>query len=294
MPQTHAAGYPPDQLLLATDLSARCDRALDRAAQLAGEWQAGLVAVNVLDPSASPDQALAWAQGASDEQLLHTARQQLARDLEAAEVSASLRLVRSANPAKAIQDTAADTRAGLVITGVSTHGALGRLLLGCTVEKLAGTLPQPMLVVRNRVPGPYRQIVVATDFSDASRHALIAAAHLFPARELTLYHARAMSMSGLATTPLASGGNGIEDAECEAFLATTTLPGPAQPQVVIERSAIEVSLSRYVRDHNIDLVVIGNTGRSGIMGLLLGSTATRLLSWLPCDILLVPTPAPQI
>ena len=60
----------PHRLLLATDLSARCDRALDRAAQLAEEWQAELVALNVLDPAASPDQALAWISGESDEQLL--------------------------------------------------------------------------------------------------------------------------------------------------------------------------------------------------------------------------------
>jgi len=85
----------PHSLLLATDLSARCDRALDRAAQLAGEWQAELVALNVLDPAASPDQALAWISGASDEQLLHVARQQLARDLAAANVPATLRLVRT-------------------------------------------------------------------------------------------------------------------------------------------------------------------------------------------------------
>ena len=36
----------PKRLLLATDLSARCDRALDRAAQLAEAWQAEIVAVN--------------------------------------------------------------------------------------------------------------------------------------------------------------------------------------------------------------------------------------------------------
>lgn len=50
---------PPARLLLATDLSARCDRALDRAAQLAGEWHAELVALNVLGVTASPDQTVA-------------------------------------------------------------------------------------------------------------------------------------------------------------------------------------------------------------------------------------------
>ncbi|HJV81400.1 hypothetical protein [Noviherbaspirillum sp.] len=52
-------------------LSARCDRALDRSAQLANEWHAEQVVLHVLEPAASPDQALAWASGANDEQILH-------------------------------------------------------------------------------------------------------------------------------------------------------------------------------------------------------------------------------
>ena len=100
----------PRHLLLATDLSARCDRALDRAAQLAREWYADLLAVNVLNPAASPDQALAWLGGASEEQLLQVARQQLAHDLATANVPVTLRLVRGTDATAAIRDTAASTR----------------------------------------------------------------------------------------------------------------------------------------------------------------------------------------
>jgi nucleotide-binding universal stress UspA family protein len=40
---------PPKTILLATDLSSRCDRAMDRAAQLASLWGARLVVLNVLE-----------------------------------------------------------------------------------------------------------------------------------------------------------------------------------------------------------------------------------------------------
>lgn len=285
----------PHHLLLATDLSARCDRALDRAAQLAHEWQAELVALNVLDPAASPDQALAWASGASDEQLLHVARQQLAHDLAAANVSATLRLVRSEDATTAIRKTAASTQSGLVITGVSCNETFGRLLLGSTVENLARSLSQPLLVVRNRARGPYRQVLVATDFSASSRHALLTAARLFPGRELILYHAHALAMSGLAAASSHPGVCvGIEETEYAAFMATTALPPNAKVRPVVECGAIESTLTRYVREHDIDLVVMGSHGRSGIMSLLLGSTAAKLLDWLPCDTLLVRTPTTTI
>ena len=39
---------PPKTILCATDLSSRCDRALDRAALLARHWQARLVVVHAL------------------------------------------------------------------------------------------------------------------------------------------------------------------------------------------------------------------------------------------------------
>jgi nucleotide-binding universal stress UspA family protein len=281
-------GSTPHRLLLATDLSARCDRALDRAAQLTHEWQAELLALHVLDPAASPDQALAWAGGASDEQLLHVARQQLAHDLAAANVPATLHLVRSMDATTAIRETAARTQSGLVVCGVSRNETLGRLVLGSTVENLAHRLSQPLLVVRQRARGPYRRIVVATDFSEPSRHALLAAAQFFPDRELILYHAHGLAMSGLANaSPHPGVYASIEETESAAFLAATAFPEDTAVRSVIECGAIESTLTRYVREHNIDLVVMGSHGCSGLMSLLLGSTATKLLDWLPCDTLLV-------
>lgn len=57
-----------------------------------------------------------------------------------------------------------------------------------------------------------------------------------------------------------------------------------------ECGAIESLLAHYVRQHDVDLVVTGSQGRSGLMGLILGSTAARLLDWLPCDTLLMRDP----
>lgn len=285
--------YPdtPRRLLLATDLSARCDRALDRAAQLAGEWQAELLALNVVAPTASPDQTLAWIRGAGDEALLRVARQRLARDLAAVDIPATLHLVRSEDAGAAIRQTAASTHSGLVVTAVSRNETLGRLFLGSTVENLARSLPQPLLVVHNRATGPYRRILVASDFSESSRHALVSALHLFPRRELVLYHAHALAMSGLSDAlSHASACGGAGKAECAAFIAATPLPEEAKLRPVVECGAIESTLTRYVREHDIDLVVVGSQGRSGLMGLLLGSTAARLLDWLPCDTLLLRAP----
>lgn len=284
-------GGTPHHVLLATDLSARCDRALDRAAQLADEWRAELMALHVLDPAASPDQALAWISGENDEQLMRVAQQQLAHDLAAANVSATLRLECRPDVTATIRETAASTQSGLVVTGVSSKETLGGLLLVSTFEELAHSLAEPLLVVRKRSRGPYRRIVASTDYSEPSRHALLVADRFFPSRDLIVYHAHALEMSGLANASPHPGARlGIERAECAAFLAATALPEGTAVRCVIECGAIESTLSRYVREHDIDLVVMGSRGHGGLKSLLLGSTAAKLLDWLPCDTLLVREP----
>jgi len=290
MDETGAEQSVPDQLLLATDLSARSDRALDRAAQLAAEWGAELVVLNVLDPAAAPDQALARIGGASDEELLHAARQQLDRDTRGLPVSTTLHVARGTDPATQIVATAAATRAGLIVTGVARNEILGRFVLGSTVENLARTLPQPLLIVRNRAPTAYERIVVATDFSEPSLRALRAVAALFPGRELILYHAGDVVMDGLATPAQPAADFDVEQRACAAFLADAALSDRIRVRPVIERGPVEMTLARYVRENDIDLVAMGSRGRGGIMSLLLGNTAALLIDWLPCDTLLVREP----
>jgi nucleotide-binding universal stress UspA family protein len=282
----------PRRLLLATDLSARCDRALDRAAQLAKEWQAELLALNVLDPTSAPDQILAWADGADEESLREVARMQLARDLAGVEVRAAMRVARSGDAATAILEIAAEMGAGLVVTGVARNETLGRILLGSTVEQLARTLPQPLLVVRNRVRAPYRRIAVATDFSEASRAALAAALRLFPDRELILYHAHELPMSGLSSESgrQFQAEHGAVADTAKAFLAGSRESAWSAVRPVIELGKVELCLTRFVREHDIELVVMGAQGRSGIIDIVLGSTASRLLDWLPCDAMIVRQP----
>lgn len=291
---------PPARLLLATDLSARCDRAFDRAAQLAGEWRAELIALNVLEGSQAPDLALAWAAGEDDDEAgARAARRRFERDIAGLDIRASLRVARGdkGDMAGTIGKVAADTGCGLIVTGMARNEILGRFLLGSTAGRLARTVPQPLLVVRERARGAYCNILVATDFSDSSRHALHAAARFFPDREPVLYHAYRFPMSEISDKGNhARIAREIEQGECAGFLAATDLPPGLHGRLktVIEHGALETALTRYVRQHEIELVIMGTHGRSGLMNIVLGSAAARLLDWLPCDTMIVREPRAAI
>lgn len=274
----------PAKILLATDLSARCDRALERGAQLAKEWQAKLIALNVLDVPNSPDQVLAWVDDKTDEAALNIARKQLNRDISSLGIAATMQVVRSADTASSIQQVAVNTGCDMVVTGMARNELLGRFLLGSTVKSLATSLPLPLLVVRNRVHGSYQRIVVATDFSEHSRQVLLLASRLFPGRELIIYHAHEIPFEGVASK-FTEINSTIEQGEYATYIKNSKLPAGVSVKPAIELGTLAPTLTHYVRTHEVDLVVIGANSDHGLLSNLLGSSASKLLDWLPCDTL---------
>lgn len=300
MTPTDALMTPPSALLLATDLSCRCDRAMDRAADLARRWNARLVALTVIDPGQDM-QALrrsrgqpSWRQGPDP---LEMAEFRLRADLGAGQgddVPALTVRVATGDPADAIARVARETGCGLIVTGVARDEPFGRMLLGNTTQQLVRRSMYPVLVVRNRVRGAYARVVTGTNFSTASRHGLEVATHWFPGAAHTLFHAYDMPYGTLAGGPVATQdlARRIEAGDAARFVAGARLPGDlSRPlQTVVEVGAPTVLLGDYASDHATDLVVLGAQRRSALLEALLGSTTQRLLENLPSDTLLVPEP----
>lgn len=279
----------PSKLLLATDLSARCDRALDRAGQLTRQWQAELLALNILESSQAPDMALTWAYGNEDTNV-QIAERQLLRDLAGLPVKLSVRIAHG-DVANAIETIASEEHCELVVTGTARDETFGRFLLGSTVEKLAKQLSQPLLVVRNRPHGAYARIVIATDFSEHSKQAVMAALRLFPEQTLTLYHAHNKPLPEAIDHHSTTLNEDSLQRAFSVFLDTCALSDVQRSRLtcVAEIGALEAVLTQYVRANNVDLVFVGTQGASGLIDVLLGSNATRLLDWLPCDTMMIRT-----
>jgi nucleotide-binding universal stress UspA family protein len=284
---------PPKKILLATDLSPRCDRAFDRAVALASAWNAQLVAVHAMaeagigaDTSAIPS----WRRP-PDSRKLAEARARA----ELRELSPDFAIVlEPGDPADLIMRAAETHGCDLIVAGVARHEPLGRLVLGSTVERLVRHSRVPVLVVRKRARRPYRHVVAATDFSEASRHALEAAVRFFPSAKLTVFHAYDVPMRALATD---AAGHAQQFRELaaqsgEAFLEQVDLAGShgRKPEILLEEGEPDRLLHDYARDMDVDLVALGSHGHSAVFEILLGSVAQRLLGVLPCDVLLVREP----
>jgi nucleotide-binding universal stress UspA family protein len=285
-----AARMPsPNRILLATDLSARCDRALDRAAQLARQWRLPLLVVHAAPQATgelwpAADDAPSWRQQPDRAAIVE---RQIRRDLGEQIGELTIR-VDEGDPAEVILEAIARDGSDLVVLGAAGGG-----LLANTTEQLVRKSPASVLVVRNRPHGAYRHILVGTDFTAESRHGLSAAAALFPDAQLVLMHALDTPYQSLWLEPdHRQEFARTERATMEAFIASTSLSDDIRQRIrpLVEHGQAEAMLRHYVLEKDADLTVIGALKRNLAFDVLIGGTARRVVQAVPGDILVVRAP----
>lgn len=279
------APAPPNRILVATDLGARSDRALDRAIQLCGQWQAALQVVHAMPR----DAAGAWS--AAD--TLASIRQRIRRDLEHDGVDAGVH-VEEGEPADVILEIARRERCDLVVLGDADE-VPGRRLLGNMVETLVRSAPTSVLVVKQRPRGAYRRVLVGTDLTPESRHGLETATALFPEAGFALLHALDIPYESLWLDPARRADlTGMEMATIEAFVAGVRLPADLRRRMrlLVEHGHPESMLRRHALEHGSDLTVIGAFRRGLAFHLLVGGTTRRIVQVAPNDVLVVRASAP--
>jgi len=269
------------QILLATDRSARADRAEARAVERAATLGASLHVVIVLENSGDgrpldPSDADPLAIQA-EFRALYGSSLDINVTVEAGEAWPII-----------IREAAAST-CGLIVLGPSQPANLKERLVGSTAERVFHSAAAPVLTVRHRVRGPYRRALAATDFSDTSRHALLAAADILPDVEFHLLHAYRVPYPGLLSRDANEPDvKGQAEADMASFLESLDgepgLKGRIRPQLLY--GTPDEVIGGYIREHQIDVVVMGAHGTGSAFDKFLGGTAERLLSQLPCDVML--------
>lgn len=141
-----------------------------------------------------------------------------------------------------------------------------------------------------------QRILVPTDFSEHSANALkygCALAEKFSA-QLHLLHVlqdlvAMVPEPGLAFPP---PGDYIEELKISAEEAMKKLP--ASPSAAVDdvvRTTRQgppfLEIVRYAKEVNADLIVMGTHGRSGLVHMLMGSVAEKVVRKAPCPVLTV-------
>lgn len=276
-------------LLMATDLSARSDRALDRALLIAADRGADLTIAHVVDEDVPAPIADAQTKGAKQ-----AIRDHIETLGDAKGVNISIAVV-TGRPYATILDTSEQTNAEIIVLGMHRADAFKDMFRGTTAERVIRASNLPVLLVKERAKTAYRRILVAIDFSVCSRHAVEFAVGFIPTGQFHLVHAYDVPFKGFLYGQNTRGEvrqqqqqrfQKMIDEEMAAFLGHLETPAPTFERIMKEGSPHEV-ICHEVRQLEPDLLVIGTRGRTGVARAFLGSVAEELLRDPPCDILAV-------
>ena len=60
-----------------------------------------------------------------------------------------------------------------------------------------------------------------------------------------------------------------------------------QTEVIVSEGSVSKEITEYAEDHRVDLIVVGTRGMTGIKKMLLGSTASEVVTYAHCPVLVV-------
>jgi len=136
----------------------------------------------------------------------------------------------------------------------------------------------------------FKNVLFATDFSPAASTAAPFAAELAKRYGAKLY---ALHVRPPVVNPMTPPGTwrALEKAALDEDMQhaqelLSAFPG-LRPEVLIKEGDLWSSLASVLEESDVDLVVIGTRGRSGIAKFLLGSAAEEIFRQAPCPVLTV-------
>lgn len=267
-------------ILIAHDLSREADLALQRAVDLARQYDARLTLLHVLEDHLP---------NALQENLREGAQRLFQQRLEQLGAPPTQVLLRKGRPALQILEEVEESKADLLVIGNHHHNA-PELFIGTTLERVARHIDIPLLLAVGERPAPYRKGFTALDFSLCACDALRSACSLLTAEG----HLQAVNVMEVTGRLLAKAGSAGEYLKTQRELLEQLLKDElgnvkAAPTISLEvtHGTLPHALDEAIAATQPQFVNLGSHGRSMISQALLGSLALHYLQRPPCDVLVV-------
>ncbi len=272
-----------DAILVPTDGSDPATAAVDRAIAIAERFDASLHVIHVAELVDVPIDVEAEARDelADRAESILTPVEERATE---AGLTVSTEVVETADPVhQTILDYADDHDVDLIVMGTHGRSGLDRIILGSVAERTLRTARTPVLVVPDEDDQDWdvESVLVPTDGSDGSDAAADHAIDLCEATNAALHAVNVVDLRAfwgdvgsvtILDTLEAAGEEAVGDVARRAEAAglqsveTSVLSGTPARAIV-----------DYADDHDVDLIVMGTHGRSGLDRYLLGSVAEHVV-----------------
>jgi nucleotide-binding universal stress UspA family protein len=195
---------------------------------------------------------------------------------------------RLGSPAVGIVQHAEEHAIDLVVLGATGKAHLANYLLGSVAGKTIRRAPCPVLCVPDEEVRRFEKIVVGTDFSACSMHALRIASDIAARSKarLIVAHVTPSSWSlpmGLTQGVGSEGAHWLELLQREArerldeFVDKARVEGFRADEKSLLIGSPAQSLLHYANEHAVDLMVLGTHGRSSLARMMLGSVTETVV-----------------
>lgn len=284
-------------ILIPTDGSENVEHATQYGLDLARRYDATVHALHVVDSSAN-ERGLELTALETDLETLpdpwydagDAATQQIATQATQHSLDAVTE-VRRGTPAREIAAYITDTGIDLVCMGTRGQTGLDRFLLGSVTTRIVRTVDIPVLSVKSkrvestvesRLSGGFENILVPTDGSKPAREAVSHALELARAYDATLHALYVVDRGAYASRPgwtwnelqqvlEQNGETVLEDVQSRATSDGVSVAAESTHGVPHQE------IGEYCDRQEIDLVVMGTHGRSGLTRQIIGSVTERVL-----------------
>ncbi|MFC7130475.1 universal stress protein [Haloferax chudinovii] len=199
--------------------------------------------------------------------------------------------VRRGIPAREIVSYITDTGIDLICMGTRGHTGLERVLLGSVTTRIVRTVDIPVLSVKpkpmkvrseSEIRDGFEDILVPTDGSKPAREAVNHALGLARTHDATLHALYVVDSGAYSSRPgwtwdelqqvlEQNGETVVEDVQSQAAAKGVSVTAE------IAHGVPHQAIGEYCDQHEIDLVVMGTHGRSGLSRQLIGSVTERVL-----------------
>jgi nucleotide-binding universal stress UspA family protein len=284
-----------ENLLLATDGSQFSEGAIREAIRLAKRCSSKLSVLSVIETNPEYEtiapQFLEKAEKAAQEHL-RAVKEQAKKE----GVDCTTSILEGEDSFNYISDEAAKNAISMIIMGRRGKTGLKRLMMGSTTARVIGHAPCNVLVVPSAARVEFKNILVATD---GSRYATAAASEaigialknkgklivmaVVPSESMQpmdIVHSQ-MSRDVIAETEMKEAeknAKAVKEAAQKEGVAVEAFIMGGKPSDAIVQTANE---------KNVDVIMLGSHGKTGIDKLLMGSVAERVIVLSSCAVLVV-------
>lgn len=137
----------------------------------------------------------------------------------------------------------------------------------------------------------YQKIVIATDGSEKNLSAVIEGVMLARISGAKLQVVYVIDTKPLTTGVIEESYAGMYDSFREegeqALEQVKDLAGDLDVETFLLTGKPATEITRFAREHEADLLIVGTQGKSGLGKLLLGSVAETIIRTAPCSVLVV-------